>query len=688
MSSNATHSQKRLDLQGLRAVAVLVVVLYHAGVPIPGGFVGVDVFFVLSGFLIIGLLVAEMKTRGRIDFGQFWAKRARRLVPASALVLVATLAVGSTVLSYFDKKALATDALWSALFSANWNYALTGDDYMNADGVPSAFRHFWSLAVEEQFYLLAPVLITVIGVVAFRRHLNPARAVGVFLSVVAVASLAYCVWVSFTNPSAAYYDTGARAWQLAAGGLLAIGMHGVTLTAKTATRFAAGGLFLLGLSLSGLSESGAFGLTYPSLLAVAPTAAALMLIAAGSTPTVTLRFLSWRPVTYIGDISYSLYLWHWPFLVLGWEVLGTDALGVSLALVAASVVASVVTFHGVENPVRNNVGLRVLTRPLVSVAMAASMVFVTVQISTQIRAAELDTTRHATADQISVPKKAEKDTPAEPVFNDSVTDVKPALEKATTDERDMRAKGCQIGYSKSQVSDVNSCTFGNETSGNRVFIIGDSISSAVFPAVEKASEGRWSITVLAKSACTIADTNRYRPEHPDEFWTECATWREDVIDVVLAQRPDLVIVGASENSLTKMVGTNGQPTARNVAAATRGMTSSLRRFQKAGIRTALVQSPVIAPYGVPDCLAKRLSVKKCSWKNDVIRTTDEVAKVMPQVAYIKTMDAYCSAGKCSPVVDRRVVFRDSLHFTKTFSKTLAPRFKPVLDAAVERSSAT
>ncbi|MFS0885027.1 acyltransferase family protein [Aeromicrobium sp. 179-A 4D2 NHS] len=685
MSNNAAHTPKRLDLQGLRAVAVLVVVLYHAGVPIPGGFVGVDVFFVLSGFLIIGLLVNELTTRGRIDFGQFWAKRARRLVPASALVLVATLAVGSTVLSYFDRKALATDAMWSALFSANWNYAFAGDDYMNADGTPSAFRHFWSLAVEEQFYLLAPVLLAVIGWVAFRKgRPNPRFLAGAFLTLVAIVSLSYCVWLSFTNPASAYYDTGARAWQLAAGGLLAIAMTGRTLTARTSTVLGGAGVVLLTVSLFGLSESGALGLTYPSVLALAPTVATLALIAAGSGTSLLGRFLSLRPVTYVGDISYSLYLWHWPFLALGWHITGSDSLTTGLALVAASVAASVVTFHGVENPIRNSNGLRVMTRPIVSVAMAASMVFVTVQISTQIRSSELDTTRHATLDQIGSKPAA----PNKPVFDDSVTDVKPALATAPKDEKDMRTAGCQIAYPDPNVSDVKACTFGNKTSTNRVFIIGDSISSAVFPAVEKAARGEWAITVLAKSACTIADINRYRPEHPDEFWTECATWREDVIDVVLDERPDLVIIGASENSLTKMVGTDGTASARNVADATRGMASSLRRFQKAGIKTALVQSSVIAPFKVPECLSKRLSVKKCSWSSAGLRTTDEVAKVLPNVAYIPTMNAYCKDGECVPVADRRVVFRDTLHFTKTFSKSLAPRFAPVLEGALARDSST
>lgn len=684
MTKNASGSQKRLDLQGLRAVAVLVVVLYHAGVPIPGGFVGVDVFFVLSGFLIIGLLVNELTTRGRIDFGQFWAKRARRLVPASALVLVSTLAIGSAVLSYFDRKALATDSVWAALFSANWNYALAGDDYMNADGVPSAFRHFWSLAVEEQFYLLAPVLLATIGWFAVRRHVSVRATVGVFLSVLLVGSLAYCVWVSMVNPSSAYYDTGARAWQLAAGGLLAIIMAGRQLTTRTSTILGSAGIALLIVSLFGMSEAGAFNLTYPSVLALAPTIAALALIAAGSGPSLLGRFLSLRPVTYIGDISYSLYLWHWPFLVLGWHITGSDSVMTGLALVGASAAASVVTFHVVENPIRNSTGLRVMTRPLVSVAMAASMVFVTVQISSQIEASEIDTTRHATADQIGSNPPA----PDKPVFNDSVSDVKPALAIAPKDERNMRAAGCQIAYTDPKVSDVEACTFGSKTSPNRVFIIGDSISSAVFPAVEKAARGEWAITVLAKSACTIADINRYRPEHPDEFWTECATWREDVIDVVLDERPDLVIVGASENSLVKMVGTDGTASARNVADATRGMASSLRRFHKAGIKTALVQSPVIAPYTLPGCLSKRLSVTRCSWPSTGLRTTDQVAKVLPKMAYVPTMDAYCRSDRCSPVVGRTIVFRDSLHFTKTFSKSLAPRFEPVLASAMGGESLT
>lgn len=687
MTSNAHHGAgKRLDLQGLRALAVLVVVLYHAGVPMPGGFVGVDLFFVLSGFLIVGTLVSESE-RGRIRLGEFWARRARRLIPAATLVLVTTLAVASAVSSFLDQKKYAADAIWSALFSANWRFAFSGDDYMADDSALSPFRHYWSLAVEEQFYIVAPVVIIVMAAIAKALHnrwpslFTFRRVVGALLSVVAAASLAYCVWVSATNPSVAYYDTGARAWQLAAGGVLAVAMSGRRIGTAAATSFAIAGLGLLGWATFFFAEGGdTYGLSYPSLLALIPTIGGAFLIAAGLGSNVISTVLSVRPLTYIGDVSYSLYLWHWPFLVLGWQVLGTDALSKSLMLVAGSLLASVVTYHLVENPIRHSKGLRIGVRPVASVVMGASLLVVTVGVSSALEKTELDPTRHASAAQIGTMELGDEKTGVKELFDDSVADVQPALDRAPKDEVNLREKGCQIDFDDARVSDVESCTFGNPAAENRVFIVGDSISSAVFPAVREAAGDNWSITVLAKSACTLAEINRYRPNQLDTPWGECTTWRRDVTKTVLSQKPDLVIVGASENSLFKVIGSGGKPTPKAVAAGVKGLRKNIARFMDADIPVALVQSPVVAPFDLPECLADKLSVKKCAFRAEAPRVTDQVAATTPGLMFIETMDAYCET-ECMPVVDRRIVFRDSLHFTKTFSLTYTDRFGEVLDDA-------
>jgi len=313
--------QLRTDIQGLRALAVGMVILAHAGIPVAaGGFIGVDVFFVISGFLITSLLLREVQRSSTISIRGFYERRARRILPAGTVVLVVTVLYAALTFSADRVGSIAGDAVWSSVFLANVHYAVDGTDYFAA-GDPSPLQHFWSLAVEEQFYLLWPLLVLAIVVVVRRRsrYVPFTRLVTVAVIAIIVGSLVWSMIETAVSPSTAYFSTPARAYELAAGALLA------TITAA-GTRVPA---WLTGPLRGMLGWAGFFALVVMMVLwddrtPIPGTLASLVVLATAAMLVSGIgdvrgagRMLSVRPVRFIGDISYSLYLWHWPLLTLG-----------------------------------------------------------------------------------------------------------------------------------------------------------------------------------------------------------------------------------------------------------------------------------------------------------------------------------------------------------------------------------
>lgn len=350
----------RADIEGLRAVAVLAVVLFHAEVPgISGGFVGVDVFFVISGFLITGLLWREVSTSGTVRLSSFYGARARRLLPASATVGIVTMVGAAILLPALQARAAMGDGIASALYVSNYWFILRGVDYFASNLPPSPFEHYWSLGVEEQFYLVwAPMILAVAWLVRRRRRptesAGPPTARPFLLLLAAVATLSFILSfvATYVLPAAAYFSLPTRAWQLALGGVIALTAdRWRRLPARAAAATGWVGLAMIVAACLVLSPA----TLYPGTAALLPTMGAVLLIGAGCAVSAEGcgRFLAMAPMRAIGRVSYSWYLWHWPVLIFAPLIVG-HSLGLVGRLTAAlaSLGLAVLTLRYIENPLR------------------------------------------------------------------------------------------------------------------------------------------------------------------------------------------------------------------------------------------------------------------------------------------------------------------------------------------------
>lgn len=346
----------RPEIEGMRALAIGLVLVFHAGVPfLPGGFIGVDVFFVISGFLITGLLIREIESTGRISLTAFWGRRAKRLLPASILVVIFTAIGTYLVVPNTSWRSIGSDLVATAVYLVNWRFAAEAVDY-NAEGAGvSPVLHFWSLAVEEQYYIVWPLLLALMAAVVLSR-VSRAKArtvIGAALAVIVVPSFAWSLLYTAQNPEGAYFITTTRLWELGIGAAVAVGSQ---QWSRLPGWIAAvlGWLGVAAVIAAGftLSET----MAWPGHLALIPVlgTAAMLVATTGRRPGGggVAGFLSFRPFVWVGGLSYSWYLWHWPLLVLAKAQFGELRLRHALLVTLVAGVFAWLSLHLVENPIR------------------------------------------------------------------------------------------------------------------------------------------------------------------------------------------------------------------------------------------------------------------------------------------------------------------------------------------------
>ncbi|SHT78250.1 putative acyltransferase [Mycobacteroides abscessus subsp. abscessus] len=375
----ATRTQFRPDIEGLRAIAVGVVVAFHGfGVPFLGGFVGVDVFFVISGFLITSLLLREGERTGGVSILAFYARRVRRILPASALVVGLTVVAAYCFLGFITGNDVAIAAKWTAIFAANIHFGLIGTDYLGSQLPPSPLQHMWSLGVEEQFYLVWPAVVMIVILVVKARRYRCGLAV--VLCVVIAASFAWSIVQTQDNATWAYFSPLTRACELGIGALISVSAPWI---GRVRSRWLSEGLAVVGLAgifaAALLLNSSA---RFPGYSVALPVISSGLVIWAGcaNERTQVARLLSVKPMVWVGARSYSLYLWHWPILIIAKQYLMTDLTLVQRsALVFAAVVLSAVSYSLIENPFRNS--KKLASRNWLSLTVGIGLVSATVVLS-------------------------------------------------------------------------------------------------------------------------------------------------------------------------------------------------------------------------------------------------------------------------------------------------------------------
>ena len=681
----------RADIQGLRAVAVSLVLLYHLWPNrLTGGFVGVDVFFVISGFLITSHLVKRMPRTGR-DLAEFWARRIRRLLPAALLVLVATLLASRLFGPDTQWENTALDAMAAALYGENWRLATSAVDYLASENAASPVQHFWSLSVEEQFYIFWPVVILLLGLLAFKLRLSRLRTVLVGLTVIVALSLTYSIVATHQEPASAYFVTPTRVWELGVGALLAVAVAtlGDRPLLGPPTSKVRSILALLGFALVAVA---AFSYTaktpFPGWQALLPIIGAAMVIGANSDGTgfSPTRILALRPVQWLGDISYSVYLWHWPMIVLLPYVSGGH-LGLldKVAVLAASLVLGTLSKKYVEDIVR--FGARTPGLKQTYLIGAGVMAFVLVLGGLQLGEVRYNQAKS----QKQLEQALSGDNPCfgasalakgdecQPVRYDELV---PSAAEAPDDKSDAYSDSCWV---YPPFPTTKSCTFGDPKGEVSIALLGNSHAGHWLPALQEIAEKRhWKITTYLASECT---TSRAPVEwDTDAKQKGCLEWSEKVQKQIIDGDFDVVV--ASNRNVHPAVGKSleeSQPVWQQ------GYRDYLAEFDRRGQQVVVIRDNPFPGKSVPDCLsANSDNMDKCNGSREDWLPRDpmfEAAKELgsPRVKTVELTDYLCREDKCPAVIGGVVVYFDGSHMTATYARTLAPYLLRPLDLAITRS---
>ncbi|MCA0330300.1 MAG: acyltransferase [Actinobacteria bacterium] len=710
----------RPDVEGLRAVAILAVVGYHAGLPfLPGGFVGVDVFFVISGFLITGLLVAEVARTGTVSLSRFWARRARRLLPAATLVIAVTAVASFAMIPAIDHQTVGLDLVASALYVANIRFAFQATDYLTEDAAPSPALHFWSLGVEEQFYVVWPLLVLLVVWLLVRRHrgreLLPAFLAG-SLALLGIASFLLSLRLTDRSQPWAFFSMPTRAWEFAIGGLLAIGATTIARWSP-AVRHLVGwaGLAVLVGSVLLLSSDTPF----PGTAALWPVLGTAAIIAAGIRPADADRplrgvpgLMGTGPMRAVGRISYSWYLWHWPVLVLAASVLGPLPLWLSVALAVASLLPAVAAYRWVEQPVRHDAALaadpgRSLRLGGILSASAAAFGLVLALLpgggglATVSAAPTADGDRGAapiaTARPSATPTPGAGSGSPAPTVSPSAQPVVWPTGPLTPDPSDARddlpsiyGDGCHVDPPVTAPKD--GCAFGSTSSDVTVVLIGDSHAAQWFPALQKVADDRgWRLLSWTKSGCPAPDVTIWQRRLARPY-DECDAWREAVLTrLTTTTKPTLVVAAGTrtESLVARDGGARLEGTARAGAEWQDGWRRTLARLTDAGVAVAVLRDTPWPGRDMAACVGQnRDDPAACDVTRDALDATKYdvgMVKGVERAAALDLSDLICDADRCPATRGKYLVYRDTDHLTATFARALAPyleqRLRPLVRAA-------
>ena len=672
----------RPDIQGLRALAVGIVVLYHLWPNrLTGGFVGVDVFFVISGFLITSHLLAR-PPRAFGDLTRFWGRRISRLLPASLLVLAVTLIASRIVAPATQWVDTAKQVTASALYVQNWALAAQSVDYLGADEAATPVQHFWSLSVEEQFYLVWPVLILVLAAVATRFSRSLRSVLWIGLVTVTLTSFAFSVWATANEPASAYFITPTRIWELALGGILALlpGLGRGVLSSVVAW----GGLVMI--MVTALTYTGAT--PFPGYTAALPVVGTALVIWAAAdrrhSPTAPMAF---RPVQWLGGVSYSVYLWHWPLIVLLPHVSGGDLgrLDKAVILVTTAVLAHLSKVF-VEDRFRSRLHRAPSRRSfqLAAVLMALVVALGSLQwfeVNRQAEAAEARLTEATSGTDQCVGAGAivhgEQECPIDPGG-----ELIPIPTVAKEDKSDAYSDGC-IVYAP--YTDRSRCSYGDGPT--KVALVGNSHAAMYLPALQAlAKEKDWTVDTYLVSSCNFtAERMEFNTEEKVE---NCHAYGQDVLAQTSGDAYDLVITSARQSDPVE-----GETLESTEERAVAGYEEYLTQWSEGGTNLLVLRDTPAAGNTIdstPECLAENSddhaacngTPESWYWMDPLDQAAANLD--LPNISREDMTQFICRDDTCYAAVGGVITFFDSYHLTATYVQTMTPYLEPMFEEALSR----
>lgn len=690
---SARTGRFRTDIQALRAVAIGLVVLNHLWPErITGGYVGVDVFFVISGFLITGHLLSELDRTGRVRLSAFYARRIRRLLPAALLVILVTVIGVWALLPFTRWTDNALQALASVFYVENWTLASLSVNYSAHNAAASAMQHYWSLSVEEQFYLVWPLLVLGAAAASARwgRNGDRRRVVLGVISAVAVLSLVAALIYTAESPAQAYFVTFTRAWQFAVGAAIAV------IPVAFLGRLNA--LFASALAAAGFAGIAAASLLfgpetpYPGSAALLPVLATAAVIIAGTGRRAPLWAVSTvtdaRAVQWLGDVSYSLYLWHWPLIVLTPFAIGAPlSLWSRLGILALALLLAWGSRRWIETPAQRAAWWRPVPRAYLGAG--AMMTVVALAAALLLGAASARTSQLAEEDQPQGGACHGAAALADPDNCDPFTDV---AEPIVTERDAYFGLASECGALTSRLvidgrETTRECDFSGGNPGPHVWLVGDSHAeqwqAALFPI---AREQGWQLTISSFPGCPPADVAFIGFDSawgPGDY-LRCREWSAALTDQLVAEKPDLVVTSMAARQQLVDDGSERSHDEQFVD----GLRRTWGRWAEAGSAViAIADTPLNGDVRDLDCLVlNHTEPEDCAVPRATALPPDPVAlavqQPIPGVWSVDMNSLLCDEKECFAAVGGEPVYYDADHLSSAYAETLSSRLRDVVDQAM------
>ena len=641
--STASNSLVRPEIQGLRALAVLLVVLFHAGLPgLGAGYIGVDVFFVISGYLISQLLLVDRARHGHIRLGRFFARRAKRLLPAALLLLLVVTAVSVWLYPPAEQREWLSATRAAALYVSNFWLAGRALDYFAADSHANPLLHTWSLSVEEQFYLVWPLVLVWLlrpqeGVDSRRMRWG--------LPMLVLLSFMACVWVTRQAQPWAFFGTPLRAWEFGLGALVA------ARGSEWQARARGLGLGWLGLILVlGSAMALPEAISFPGAWALLPAlGTALMLCALqaeSAGPSRLFHLLSTRPLVWLGDLSYSWYLWHWPALVWLQVLEPKPQAWQTATAVALSLLMAWLSLRWVENPIRHFEARWLTQGRTLVLSLGTSLLLALLVTAVQ---------------KLPHGEKALALAP---------------IEAAVKDRPKLYASNCHQYFFDSAPTP---CHFGSTGAAQHVVLVGDSHAAQWFPALEGLG-ARWRVTTMTKAACPAFDAPVHNPSLGRRYH-ECERWREQALQEVLRLRPNWVLLSSANYYRI------------DADERAQGLLRWVKALRQSGSQVLVLRDSPRPGFNPVSCVARAqwrgdAQAQACHfargdgavWAPAIALAERSALEGVEGARYLDLSEAICAQSRCEVRQGQAMFFADEHHLTAGFAATLAPRLQQAFGA--------